>query len=81
MKSDRNLSDMWRSPFNIGPAQLCSVNSTQLSTLMINVLPSTPLIQKCISEVIEWNTISKLVCNPSKTEVIQFKTFLFRNNY
>ena len=35
-------------------------------------LPAVNILQKCISEVIEWNTINKLVCNPSKTEVIQF---------
>ena len=36
-------------------------------------------LQKCISEVIEWNTINKLVCNPSKTEVIQFSSRFVKN--
>ena len=36
-------------------------------------------LQKCISEVTEWNTISKLVFNPSKAEVIQF-SFRFVKN-
>ena len=36
--------------------------------------PALNTLQKCISEVIEWNTINKLVCNPSKTEVIQFSS-------
>ena len=36
-------------------------------------------LQKCISEVTEWNTISKLVFNPSKTEVIQFSSRFVKN--
>ena len=40
---------------------------------MINTL------QKCISEVIEWNTINKLACNPCKTEVIQFSSRFVKN--
>ena len=36
-------------------------------------------LQKCISEIIEWNTINKLVCNPSKTEVIQFSPRFIKN--
>ena len=36
-------------------------------------------LQKCISEIIEWNTINKLVCNPSKTEVIQFTPCFIKN--
>ena len=36
-------------------------------------------LQKCISEVIEWNTINKLVCNPSKTEIIQFSSRFVKN--
>ena len=31
------------------------------------------------SEVIEWNTINKLVCDPSKTEVIQFSSRFVKN--
>ena len=40
---------------------------------MINTL------QKCISEVIEWNTINKSVCNPSKTQLIQFSSCFVKN--
>ena len=29
--------------------------------------PALNTLQKCISEIIEWNSINKLVCNPSKT--------------
>ena len=39
---------------------------------------NTPL-QKCISEVIESNTINELLCNPSKTEVIQFSSHFVQN--
>ena len=35
--------------------------------------------QKCIGEVIRRNTINKLMCNPSKTEIIQF-SFRFVKN-
>ena len=41
--------------------------------------PALSTLQKCISEVIEWNTINKLVCNPSKTEVIQFSSRFVKN--
>ena len=34
---------------------------------------------QCISEVIEWNTINKLVCNPSKTEINQFSSRFIKN--
>ena len=40
---------------------------------MINTL------QKCISEIIEWNAINKLVSNPSKTEVIPFSSRFVKN--
>ena len=36
-------------------------------------------LQKSISEVTEWNAISKLVFNPSKTEVIQFSSRFVKN--
>ena len=36
--------------------------------------PALNTLQKCIIEVMELNTINKLVCNPSKTEVIQFSS-------
>ena len=29
--------------------------------------PALNTLQNCISEIIEWNSINKLVCNPSKT--------------
>ena len=32
--------------------------------------PVLNTLQNCICEIIEWNTINKLVCNPSKTKVI-----------
>ena len=41
--------------------------------------PALNTLQKCISEVIEWNTINKLVCNRSKTEVIQFSSRFVKN--
>ena len=41
--------------------------------------PDFNTLQKCISEVIEWNTIRKLVCNPSKAEVIQFSSCFVKN--
>ena len=36
-------------------------------------------LQRCIIEVIELNTINKLVCNLSKTEVIQFSSRFVKN--
>ena len=41
--------------------------------------PALSTLQKCISEVIEWNAINKLVCNPCKTEVIQFSSRFVKN--
>ena len=41
--------------------------------------PALNTLQKCISEVIEWNIINKLVCNRSKTEVIQFRSRFVKN--
>ena len=41
--------------------------------------PALNTLQKCISEVIEWSTINKLVCSPSKTEVIQFISRFIKN--
>ena len=41
--------------------------------------PPLKTLQKCIGEVIEWNIIGKLVCNPSKTEVIQFSSPFVKN--
>ena len=41
--------------------------------------PALNTLQKCISEIIELNTISKLVCNPSKTNVIQFSSRFVKN--
>ena len=41
--------------------------------------PALNTLQKCISEIVEWNTINKLVCNPSKIEVIQFSPCFFKN--
>ena len=41
--------------------------------------PAFNTLQKCIGEVIEWNIIGKLVCNPSKTEVIQFSSPFVKN--
>ena len=46
---------------------------------MINVPGALNTLQKCISEVIEWNTINKLMCNPSKTEVIEFSSCFIKN--
>ena len=45
--------------------------------ITIDPLDQRPVLntrQKCIREVIEWNTIHKLVYNPSKAEVIQFSS-------
>ena len=50
--------------------------------ITIDPLDQRPVLntrQKCISEVIEWNTIRKLVCNPSKAEVIQFSSCFVKN--
>ena len=50
--------------------------------ITIDPLDQRPVLntcQKCISEVIEWNTISKLVCNPGKAEVIQFSSCFVKN--
>ena len=50
--------------------------------ITIDPLDQCPVLntcQKCISEVIEWNTIRKLVCNPSKAEVIQFSSCFVKN--
>ena len=50
--------------------------------IIIDPLDQRPVLntrQKCISEVIEWNTIRKLVCNPSKAEVIQFSSCFVKN--
>ena len=41
--------------------------------------PALNTLQKCIIEVMELNTINKLVCNPSKTEVIQFSSRFVKN--
>ena len=41
--------------------------------------PALNTLQKCISEIIEWITINKLVCNPSKTGVIQFSSRFVKN--
>ena len=41
--------------------------------------PALNTLRKCISEIIEWNTINKLVCNPSKTKVIQFSSRFVKN--
>ena len=41
--------------------------------------PAFNTLQKCISGVIECNTISKLVCNPSKTKVVQFSSRFVTN--
>ena len=41
--------------------------------------PALNTLQNCICEIIEWNTINKLVCNPSKTKVIQFSSRFFKN--
>ena len=35
--------------------------------------------QKLISEAVEWNANNKLVCNPSKTEVIQLSSCFVKN--
>ena len=42
-------------------------------------LPALNTLQKCISEVIEWSTINKLVCSPSNAEVIQFSSRFVKN--
>ena len=42
--------------------------------------PVLNTLQNCICEIIEWNTINKLVCNPSKTEVIQFSPRFIKNS-
>ena len=50
--------------------------------ITIDPLDQRPVLntrQKCISEVIEWNTIHKFVCNPSKAEVIQFSSCFVKN--
>ena len=41
--------------------------------------PALNTLQRCIIEVIELNTINKLVCNLSKTEVIQFSSRFVKN--
>ena len=41
--------------------------------------PALNTLQKCIIEVMELNTINKLVCNPSKTEVIKFSSRFVKN--
>ena len=41
--------------------------------------PALNTLQRCIIEVIELNTINKLVCNLSKTEVIQFSPRFVKN--
>ena len=41
--------------------------------------PALNTLQKCISEIIEWIAINKLVCSPSKTEVIQFRSRFVKN--
>ena len=45
----------------------------------LDQLPALNTLQKCIIEVMELNTINKLVCNPSKTEVIQFSSRFVKN--
>jgi len=42
--------------------------------------PALNTLQNCITEVIEWNTIDKVVGNPSKTEVIQFSSRFVKNS-
>ena len=44
-----------------------------------NQCPTINTLQNCISEVIEWNTINKLVCSPSKREVILFSSRFLKN--
>ena len=54
------------------------LNYTLLMILLINVLPWTPF-RNVFSKVIEGNTINKLLCNASKTEVIQFRSRFVKN--
>ena len=60
---------------------VCSMQMI-LNYTLLYPLDQRPVLntrQKCISEVIEWNTIRKLVCNPSKAEVIQFSSCFIKN--
>ena len=41
--------------------------------------PALKTPHKCVSKVIEWNTINKLVCNPRKTEFIQLSSRFVTN--
>ena len=41
--------------------------------------PALNILQRRISEIIEWITINKLVYNTSKTEVIQFISRYVKN--
>ena len=34
--------------------------------------PALDTLQKCTDDVINWNTLNMLLCNPGKTKVIQF---------
>ena len=34
--------------------------------------PALDILRNCIDDVINWNTLNMLLCNPGKTEVIQF---------
>ena len=50
-----------------------------ITVVPLDQCPALNTARKCISEVIERNTINKLVCNPSKTEVIQFSSLFAKN--
>ena len=46
---------------------------------LLDQRPALNTLQKCICEVIEWNPNSKLVCNSSETEVVQFSSRFVKN--
>ena len=46
---------------------------------LLDQRPALDTLQKCICEVIEWNTNNKLVCNSSKAEVVQFSSRFVKN--
>ena len=56
-----------------------SLSQLYISINSLDRCPALNTLQKRISEVIEWNTNNKLVCNPSKTQVIEFSSRFVKN--
>ena len=56
-----------------------TLNSRYITVDPHDQRPALNTLQKCISEIIEWNTINKLVRKPSKTEVIKFSSRFVKN--